>query len=155
MVETSAMVCTGHHIVIPAQSVLLGLQPLTTTAYSLRVKAGIQLVKQSPRSGQSRVPGVVPLRGAFVNRLDSRFRGNDGCGMVSVMNYVQINKVPLLSLLTRAVSGCDTLRVVTQPNDEGGKSKSFFADHFSSDGLTRFKFASAHTPFWEHWTILH
>ena len=91
MLETSAMVCTGHYIVIPAQSVLLGLQPLTTTAYSLRVKAGIQLVKQSPRSGQSRVPDVVPLRGAFVNCLDSRFRGNDGCGMVSVMNYVKIN----------------------------------------------------------------
>ena len=69
MLETSAIVCKGHHIVIPAQSVLLGLQPLTpkggknlfeaTTAYSLRVKAGIQLVKQSPRSGQSRVRGVV------------------------------------------------------------------------------------------------
>ena len=62
MLETSAMVCKGHHIVISAQSVLLGLQPLTTTAYSLRVKAGIQLVKQSPRSGQSRVSGVASLR---------------------------------------------------------------------------------------------
>jgi hypothetical protein len=30
---------------------------------------------------------------AFVNRLDSRFRGNDGCYMVSVMNYVMINKL--------------------------------------------------------------
>jgi len=29
--------------------------------------------------------------GTFVNRLDSRFRGNDGCCMVSVMNYVKIN----------------------------------------------------------------
>ena len=65
--------CKTRHIVIPA-------------------KTGIQLVKQSPRSGQSRVLGVVPLRGGFVNRLDSRLRGNDGCYIVSVMNYVKINR---------------------------------------------------------------
>ena len=27
----------------------------------------------------------------FDNRLDSRLRGNDGCRMASVMNYVKIN----------------------------------------------------------------
>jgi hypothetical protein len=38
-------------------------------------QAGIQLIKQSPRSGTK--PGSCPLRGMFVS-LDSRLRGNDG-----------------------------------------------------------------------------
>jgi len=63
MIETSAIGCKTQHVVIPAQSVLLGFQPHTTTAYSLRVKAGIQLVEQSPRSGQRCNRGIVPLRG--------------------------------------------------------------------------------------------
>ena len=40
---------------------LLGLQPLTTTAYPLRVQNS----------------HVVPLRGVVFNQLDSRLRGND------------------------------------------------------------------------------
>ena len=49
----------NHRIVIPAQ-------------------AGVQLINQSPRSGQSHVRGVVPLRGMNCFYLDSRLRGNDG-----------------------------------------------------------------------------
>ena len=52
-----------YNFVIPAQRVLLGLESLTTTAYPLRVQAGIQQDKN-----------------AFcLNPLDSRLRGNDGC----------------------------------------------------------------------------
>ncbi|MBI0410273.1 MAG: hypothetical protein SCG84_04985 [Nitrosomonadaceae bacterium] len=59
--ETSATVDEVHQFVIPA-------------------KAGIQDVIKSPRSGQSRVCGVVPLRASLVNYLDSRLRGNDDYG---------------------------------------------------------------------------
>jgi hypothetical protein len=37
--------------VIPAQRMLLGRKPLTTTAFSSRVKAGIQPIEKSPHSG--------------------------------------------------------------------------------------------------------
>ena len=46
--------------VIPAQCVLLGLQPLTTTTYSLRVQAGIQRFYQNMHFGLvPRVAGVL------------------------------------------------------------------------------------------------
>jgi hypothetical protein len=63
------------NLVIPAQSVLLGLQPLTTTAYSLLVQAGIQLIKKSLRSRP--MQKFCSLRVLFF-LLDSRLRGNDG-----------------------------------------------------------------------------
>ncbi len=56
-------------------------------------KAGIQFIKQSPRSGQSRICGVVSLRESIFTRLDSRFRGNDCCFNVYVMNYVKVNSL--------------------------------------------------------------
>jgi len=40
--------------------------------------------------------GVVSLREGIFSCLDSRFRGNDGCFNVSVMNYVKINSYNFL-----------------------------------------------------------
>jgi len=96
--------CKTHHIVIPA-------------------KAGIQLVEQSPRitsdlagvfcslvewlevpsADKAKFEELSHFVGDFVNRLDSRFRGNDGCCMASFINYVKLNKLKVCSKLNISV----------------------------------------------------
>jgi hypothetical protein len=54
--------------VIPAQRVLLGLAFHTTTAYPLRVKAGIQRIYLIGNWGLSRVASLVQLTGFPLSR---------------------------------------------------------------------------------------